>query len=133
MAADSVSALFNEDVMARIFPMDRADHFFDALYGDPADGAFDIQLKFGGHYPEQDRLAFEFHLSERPGHCMACNLTYGLPEVFSRHPVVNVRGLVKEIDQILDGKAVCGDWRLGGTNPASNNLHIIPLDVTLGR
>jgi len=38
--------LFSEKKMAELFPADRADRFFDAFLGDPAEGAYDICLGF---------------------------------------------------------------------------------------
>ena len=77
--------ILSQDRCEQLFPHDLADRFFEALYGDTEEGAYDIRLKFKGQ--KQDRLEFEFQLKQRPGKCLACNLTYGLPNVFSRHPV----------------------------------------------
>ena len=74
---------------------------------------------------------FEFHLTRRPGKCLRCNLTYGLPQVFSRHPIIDVKGLIKKIDQRLTGQARCRDWKIGETVEASDALHVIPLTVFL--
>lgn len=76
MTENDLSALFDAETITKIFPEKLADHFFDALYGDPAEGAYNIGLKF----KEQtgNTLVFEFHLTQRPGKCLRCNLTYGL-------------------------------------------------------
>ena len=37
---------FTPDVLKKLFPEDRANRFFDALFGDPAEGAYDINLEF---------------------------------------------------------------------------------------
>ena len=66
-----------------------------------------------------------------PGKCISCSLTYGLPEVFSRHPIINIKGLVQNIDALLDGKIRCVDWRLGSTREISNSVHAIPLEIIL--
>ena len=129
MSGESFKNIFNEDAVDTLFPKDRADNFFDALYGDASEGAYDISLKYDGY--GKDALYFEFHLKERPGKCLACNLTYGLPQVFSRHPVINVKGVVQAIDQLLEGKARCGEWRLGRTHEVSRKLHIVPLAIKL--
>ncbi len=121
--------LFTEKTLKRIFPQDRSDHFFDALYGDPAEGAYDIGLKFKGN--SQGKLHFVFELKERPGKCLACNLTYGLPNVLGRHPVINVKGLVEEIEKLLAGKAKCSKWHLGRTEEVSRKLHVVPLVIEL--
>ena len=123
--------IFTPDLLREIFPPDRADLFFDGLYGDPAEGAYDIRLVYRGE--EGDTLRFEFHLKQRPGKCLACNLTYGLPQVFSRHPVIDIKGLVSRINEMMAGESRCADWRLGLTREVSRDLHIVPLYITLAR
>ncbi len=125
------SELFSGDLLSKLFPSSRADDFFDALFGDSSEGAYDISLAFGQHNPETNSLHFELRLTERPGKCLGCNLTYGLPEVFSRHPVINIKGLVQEIDKLLEGRARCGEWQLGSTVSASKKMYYIPLIVKL--
>ncbi len=120
---------FTQEILTDIFPEDRADRFFDALYGDAGEGAYDISLWFVEH--RKDQLFFEFRLKERPGKCMACNLTYGLPDVFVRHPIINIKGIVQDVIRILDGNASCADWTLGMTREISNELHVIPLIINL--
>ena len=121
--------VFNEENLKNLFPANRADRFFDALFGDAEEGAYDICLEFLS--VGDDRLKFEFQLKRRPGKCLACNLTYGLPEVFSRHPIINIKGLVEEVEKILDGQATCKEWQLGSTKSVSKSLHIIPLTIIL--
>jgi hypothetical protein len=123
--------LFTQRALRELFPHDRADLFFEGLYGDPSEGAYDINLVFKGQ--DRDTLQFEFQLEQRPGKCLACNLTYGLPEVFSRHPIINIKGLIGEIDQILGDQGRCADWRLGITREISSELHILPLIITISR
>lgn len=130
MAADNIADIFNEDMLTELFPPERADQFFDALFGDPAEGAYDIRLQFKKYAAASNTLHFELHLCQRPGKCLACNLTYGLPDVFSRHPVINIAGLVQEIDKRI-ADCACGEWKLGSTQSVSNSLHIIPLRITL--
>lgn len=129
MTKETFEDIFTQDILKKIFPEDRSDNFFDALYGDPTEGAYDITLEFRGH--RSDKLHFEFHLKERPGKCLACNLTYGLPDVFGRHPIINVKGVVQGIGQMLDGRSNCTDWQLGRTREISRELHIVPLIITL--
>ena len=121
--------VFSQDTLKGLFPPDRADLFFEGLYGDPLEGAYNISLVFKGQ--DRDTLQFEFRLEQRPGKCLACNLTYGLPEVFSRHPIINIKGLISEIDQMLDGQWKCAGWRLGLTREVSRELHILPLRITI--
>ena len=129
MATVSFDDVFTQNVLKKLFPQDRTERFFDALYGDKTEGAYDIGLAFMGH--SQDNLQFEFQLRQRPSKCLACNLTYGLPEIFSRHPIIDVEGLVEEIDQLLNGRARCSNWQLGFTKVVSRELHVIPLTLFL--
>jgi hypothetical protein len=96
MGKDPFDTLFTPDRLEGLFPADRADQFFEALFGDASEGAYDIELRYDGFRDNQ--LQFAFHLTERPGKCLSCSLTYGLPHVFSRHPVIGVAGLVRDID-----------------------------------
>jgi hypothetical protein len=129
---ENYSRIFTPEVLSRLFPSDRADQFFEALLGDAEEGAYDIRLAFRGHDPGKRKLHFELQLNERPGKCLACNVTYGLPQVFKRHPVIDLKGVVREIGTLLDGNAKCLDWTLHGTQAVSKELHIIPLTLTLG-
>ena len=125
-----LSELLTDDALKKLFPAERADDFFDALFGDASEGSYDIALKYVTYLPDDKELHFELHLIERPGKCLACNLTYGLPEVFSRHPVINVKGLVDDINTFLNGTLICSDWSLKSTRSVSSNLHVIPLVIT---
>ena len=126
-----IKEIFTPDILKKLFPRQRADDFFEALFGDAADGAYDIELHFLSDDLPGKKIYFELHLLERPKKCLACNLTYGLPEVFSRHPVININGLVKDIDELLDGLGVTRGWFLGQTRQDSNELHKIPLVIEL--
>ncbi len=132
MLNDNVRNLFTNEVLNDLLPPDRADAFFDALYGDSNEGAYDIKLRYSNYNLEKNILTFELQLTERPGKCLACNLTYGLPEVFSRHPLINIQGMVEKIESMLDGQVKCHDWELGSTQTAAANLHTIPLKIYLG-
>lgn len=123
--------LFTEEKLAELLPPGRANEFFEALLGEAEEGAYDIKLSFQGFNPDDQTLQLALELHERPGKCLACNLTYGLPEVFSRHPIININGLVADIDQLLGDRASCREWRLGATRQASKSLHIIPLLIKL--
>jgi len=124
-----LNEIFTDDALQKLFPAGRANDFFDALFGEASEGAYDISLKFGGYQPEMKELHFQLHLIQRPGKCLACNLTYGLPEVFSRHPVINIKGLVAEINKLLNGQLNCKQWSLTSTRSVSSDLHIIPLVI----
>ncbi|MBW1842052.1 MAG: pancreas/duodenum homeobox protein 1 [Deltaproteobacteria bacterium] len=131
MTTELFDDVFSSDVLKKLFPEDRSDQFFDALYGDSSDGAYDIHLKFKTH--DKDRLVFELNLNQRPGKCLTCSLTYGLPAVFARHPIVDINGMVREIEKMLDGRAKCRDWQLGATREVSGTRHVIPLIISLER
>lgn len=109
-----------------IFPAQRADDFFDALFGGAEDGAYDIGLVCRSLTPTCAHLAFE--LRQRPGKCLVCNLTYGLPQVFQRHPVLNVAGVAKAVADHLGWSGEV-KWSLGPTEEISNELHAIALTV----
>lgn len=126
---DNLESIFNNQTLNELFPTQRTDDFFEALFGDPEEGSYDIKLSFSGFDSGTNSLLFSLDLHERSGCCLACNLTYGLPEVFSRHPIINIKGLVAEIEQKLEGKASCTAWRLGTTLQQSRNLHSIPLSI----
>ncbi|MGD9732474.1 MAG: pancreas/duodenum homeobox protein 1 [Desulfamplus sp.] len=123
------SEIFTRERLDEIFPSDRADNFFEALYGEASEGAYDISLVFKGI--EKNQLLFEFHLKQRPGKCLACNLTYGLPTVFERHPIINIKGIAKNIDTLLDGKFSCTGWRVGTTKEKNRQLHVLPISFTI--
>ena len=121
--------IFSRTTLRELFPPERTDAFFDALFGDASEGAYDIELAFDSYDRAAKKLRFLLNLRERPGCCLACNLTYGLPEVFARHPVIDLKGLVRDIEGRLGGEMVCGDWRLGRTVQQDNALHSIPLEI----
>jgi len=128
---NNLETVFDDQTLNELFPAGRANDFFEALFGDAGEGAYDIRLSFAGYDAGTNSLRFFLNLHERPGCCLVCNLTYGLPEVFSRHPVINIKGLVADIEKKLDGKASCGDWKLGTTVQQEKSLHAIPLHIQL--
>ena len=121
--------LFTAAALQALFPPERTHDFFDALFGDASEGAYDITLSFDGYDAGKQTLTFLLNLHERPGRCLACNLTSGLPEVFSRHPVINIKGLVREIEALLGNTMVRESWRIGRTIQKGRSLHCIPLHV----
>lgn len=123
--------IFTDAALQALFPPARSHDFFDALFGDASEGAYDIVLSFEGYDQAGKTLRFLLNLHERPGRCLACNLTHGLPEVFKRHPVINIKGLVAEIEKLLAGEMVCEDWTLGHTIQKGRSLHCIPLQIKL--
>ena len=129
MSSDPYESIFTASALKVVFPPDRANQFFEALLGDAADGSYDIELTYAGS--GGNRLRFDLRLLQRPGKCLACNLTYGLPQVFSRHPVINMNAVVDGIDQLLGDTENCAAWELGRTREISRELHVVPLLVTL--
>lgn len=113
-----------------IFPSSRADAFFDALFGGAEEGAYDIRLVSREISLTRALLAFE--LRQRPGKCLVCNLTYGLPEVFQRHPVLNVADVAKAVATRLGWPQGDMRWSLGPTEEISRELHAIPLILERG-
>ncbi len=131
MDTEKLKEIFTDEVLAELFPARRTDDFFEALFGDASEGAYDIKLAYSGYDPQASTLQFDLDLHERPGNCLVCSLTHGLPQVFSRHPVINIRGLVKEIEGKLSGMGTCVDWNLGSTSQRQGNLHSIPLLISV--
>ncbi len=130
MSVHKLDQLFNVDVLQRLLPPERTDEFFEALFGDASEGAYDISLKFEGH--EQDKsLNFAIHLQQRSGQCLVCSLTRGLPEVFSRHPVLNLKGIAAEIGDMVNQPEAEKHWHLGATRQHSSASHSIPFIIEL--
>ena len=71
--------IFTDKALQALFPPERTHDFFDALFGDANEGAYDIALSFNGYDSTGQTLNFLLNLHERPGRCLACNLTHGLP------------------------------------------------------
>ncbi|MDR3629895.1 MAG: pancreas/duodenum homeobox protein 1 [Desulfocapsaceae bacterium] len=129
MNKETLDALFSAENLQDMFPEERSNAFFEALFGDADEGAYDIKLAYIG--TDGKTISMELQLYERPGRCLACNLTHGLPTVFSRHPVINIKGVVQDIDNLLAGQARCADWSLGYTKEKSRSVHAIPLTIRL--
>lgn len=129
MQTESFAKVLSRETLTAIFPQDRSNEFFDALFGDASEGAYDIELAYRS--ASNSELVMELHLHERPGHCLACNLTQGLPQVFSRHPIINIKGVVEKIDELLGDTVNCKDWKLGYTEQRSKSTHVIPLTINI--
>jgi len=127
----NINAIFTNEVLTDLLPPQRSDEFFEALYGDADDGAYDISLSFTNYDAGKKKLSFELQLHERPEKCLACNLTYGLPQVFSRHPLLNMQGMVEKIVTLIGVHDSFG-WELGHTQTPAANMHTIPLTIWLG-
>ncbi|MGW8195175.1 MAG: pancreas/duodenum homeobox protein 1 [Desulforhopalus sp.] len=135
MSATTTTNAFEEilskENLLKIFPEERADEFFEALFGDADEGAYDIELAY--REANNNTLVMDLLLKERPNCCLACNLTQGLPQVFSRHPIINVNGIVSDIDALLGDGYSCTGWSLGYTEQYSRSLHAIPIKIDLTR
>ncbi|MBU1275674.1 MAG: hypothetical protein KJ720_09885 [Proteobacteria bacterium] len=125
----SNSNIFDEQTLTQLLPPGRADDFFEALYGDAAEGAYDFQLVCRSEKP--GRIELELLLHQRPGKCLACNLTYGLPQVLGRHPVLNLKGVVKWVCEMAGADPAQTSWSLGRTRVISNEVHAIPLTIEM--
>ncbi len=128
MTDDIFATLLTPQTLQQLFPKERANQFFDALLGDASEGAYDIELAYRGVSAGQ--LILDLRLLQRPGHCLACNLTQGLPQVFSRHPVIDIKGLVQDIEKLAGGAVRCSEWSLGRTEQPDRATHLIPLRIS---
>ena len=122
MRMNDLDTIITQDFLDSLLPPEKSDAFFDALYGDASEGAYDIRLEPVSF--SSDRIVLAFNLNQRPGKCLVCSLTYGLPNVFSRHPLINIKGMVEKMG---DAGVKIKSWRLGDTQENSSALHIIPL------
>ncbi len=129
MTSDPFAPLFTRQTCATLLPATTADKFFEALFGDASEGSYDLELHYVGS--DKSSLRFDLLLQERPGHCLACNLTYGLPQVFTRHPVINIKGIVAKVQSLLQEKGKTGEWHLGATRQISSSTHAIGLTIGL--
>ncbi len=127
MTSNALDALLTSETLLKLFPKERTDKFFEALFGDADEGSYDIELAYRG--TDDKSLTLELLLHERPGCCLACNLTQGLPQVFSRHPVIDISSIVRDIDKLIGDKGTCGEWSLGHTEQRSSSLHVIPIRI----
>jgi len=121
-----IEDIFTQKFLDKLLPLEISDKFFEALYGDAAEGAYDISLEFVSNNSRQIVLCF--NLVQRPGKCIVCSLTYGLPNVFSRHPLININRMIEKIEK--NGIKV-KNWRLGNTNEQNSSLHTIPFYIDL--
>ncbi len=128
MNNSALDEIFTQEFLDDLLPPEKSDRFFEALYGDASEGAYDIKLKY--LYAESNRIELSFNLINRPGKCLVCSLTYGLPVVLSRHPVIDIKGMIRKIEQKTGVLIV--HWRLGDTSENNASLHVIPWHLDLG-
>ena len=122
-----MESIYTAEWCRAVFPPERTNEFFEALFGDPDDGAYDIELAFVQQHGEQ--LEFCFKLHQRGSQCLACNLTHGLPKVFERHPIINSDGLARAA-AAASGRTL-KKWKIGSTREESKALHLVPFYVWL--
>ena len=123
----SYEEIFSLEQMKEVFPPERTAEFFEALFGDPEDGAYDIRMSLLS--ASERTLNFLFELHQRGDACLACNLTYGLPGVFMRHPIINIKGVTAELAERAGWPEGSWEWKLGNTEEISKALHVIPLTL----
>ena len=124
----SLAAVFTSERLAELFPPERTDAFFEALFGGAEEGAYDIRLAFTRG--TERRLDFVFELHQRGDACLACNLTHGLPQVFARHPVIDTAGRAAVLASLAGWPEGGFRWELERTEEVSDALHVVPLVLT---
>ncbi len=122
------ASILTQDMLDALLPAERSDAFFEALYGEAEEGAYNIKLVLREVTESTVKLAFELH--QRPEKCLVCSLTYGLPQVFQRHPLINTNGMAQEIVKALGWDAGQATWELGRTEEHGAALHSIPFTIT---
>ena len=122
-----IDQVLTQDYLDTLLPGEISDRFFEALYGDASEGAYDIKLEFIAANDKRIVLAFNL-LIQKPGKCLVCSLTYGLPNVFTRHPLININGMVRKMEE--QGFKV-KSWRLGDTEEQNSSFHTISFHLDL--
>lgn len=115
----------SQKTLDEIFSEERANDFFDAFYGGAEEAAFTLSLVL--REMEQDKAVFMFELKRREGHCLKCNLTYGLPEVLKKHKIINLPEIAANLAKRLGFAEY--EWKLGRVEEVNNDLQIIPLTI----
>lgn len=115
----------SQEYLDSLFPASRTNEFFDALFGDINEGAYDIRLSLNEQ--SDDKVIIYYELHARPNKCLVCNLTTGLPNVFTRHPIIGS----KKTAEILAEKLAWAEhsFEIGATKQVSSDLHVIPLVI----
>ncbi len=116
----------DQNFLDNLFPEGKTDEFFEALFGDAEDGAYDIKLALAEQ--SADKIIIHYQLHGRPNKCLACNLTSGLPHVFTRHPIIASAKTAEAIAKEAGFNEF--DYAIGTTNQLSDALHLIPLTIT---
>jgi hypothetical protein len=119
---------FTQKTLDQIFPPEKTDAFFEAMLGDASEGAYDIRLIYQGM--QNNVLQFAFKLIQRPDKCLACSVTYGLPQVFKKHRIIDTENIVNQIKAIIGNDCIIS-WELQPTMPIEPNVHLVPLHITI--
>ena len=125
-----IESLFDSKLLQELLPEEQVKAFFEAFYFGE-EPAYDLSLGFRGL--RGNLLILELELKARPNQCLACNLTWGLPEVMERHPMLNLEGVVRRLEEKLPEGVNIISWELGATEQKSPDLHVIPLLIRLSR
>ena len=120
-----MSKVLDKAFLESVFPPERTEAFFDALFGGAEEGAYDIVLVCRSE--GEGRRNWPLSCISVPENVFACNLTYGLPQVFQRHPILNVAGVARAVAEKLGWPGDKVRWWLGHTEEVSRSLHVIPL------
>jgi len=122
--------LFDEKTLEELLPREQVEAFFEAFYFGE-EPAYDLSLGFRG--VRGNLLLLELQLKARPNQCLACNLTWGLPGVMERHPMLNLEGVVRRLESKLPEGMKVASWELGATEQKNPDLHVIPFLIRLSR
>jgi len=123
-----ITQIFSQKILDKIFPPEKTNAFFEAMLGDASEGAYDIRLIFKG--VKENIIQFAFELTQRPGKCLVCSVTYGLPQVFKKHRIINTENIVDQIKTII-GNANVITWDILPTLQIEQNKHLVPLHITV--
>ena len=60
MNNQTLKSLFPDEVLVELFPEERSNDFFEALFGDASEGAYDIKLRY--HTYDKNTQIMQFNL-----------------------------------------------------------------------
>ncbi len=122
----------DEAFIKSLLPAERVEEFFEAFYFGE-EPAYFLKLGLREWNPEAGKIVLELRLKARPGKCLACNLTSGLPDVFKRHPILNLAGVAEAVVNRLGDGFRLESWELGWTERLNQDLHVIPMVIRVKR
>ncbi len=111
-----------------LLPSEKVEEFFEAFYFGE-EPAYHLELDLRDWDLEKGVLTLELRLIARPGKCLACNLTSGLPDVFRRHPILNLAGVAENAVRLLGDGYALQAWELGWTEQVNADLHVVPFII----